>query len=57
MHKVLHKSPAIDKSAKHPDFGNVCWPWPTGYGSYLVRITFDSVVIYNMAKKGDLMLK
>jgi len=56
--EVLHKNPVVGRqSAKRPDFGNVCWPWPTSYGGYFVWIAFDPLVTYNMAKKGDLMLK
>jgi len=39
--------------AECTDFRTVRWPWPMGYGGYLVRIAFDPLVTDNVAKLGD----
>jgi len=52
-HDVLHESPIVGRQfAKCPDLRNVCWLWPSYYGGYFVRITFDPLVTYSMATDG-----
>jgi len=58
MCKVLHKGPIVrSQSAEHSDFLHVRPPRPTGYGGYLVGVTFDHPIADNMTKDSHLALE